>query len=47
MEDKRDDTPQWEAMDVQESGHVGEVLQGAVKISPAPKGDLSEDQFEF
>jgi hypothetical protein len=35
----------WEAMDVEEAGRVGEVLQGPVKFSPIQKGfdeDLAE-----
>jgi hypothetical protein len=43
-EQQSDTTPAWEAMEVQEAGHVGEVLQGAVKISPR-KG-FNEDTFE-
>jgi hypothetical protein len=46
MEDKRDDAPQWEPMEVEESGHVGEVLQGD-KISPIHKGDFTQDSFEL
>jgi hypothetical protein len=46
MEDKRE-IPQWEPMDVQESGHIGEVLQGVVKISPTDRNDeVNADQFE-
>ncbi len=28
----------WEPMDVEESGHIGEVMQGEKKISPIEKG---------
>jgi hypothetical protein len=33
-------------MEVEETGHVAEVLQGVTKISPIHKGDLSQDSFE-
>jgi hypothetical protein len=45
MEEQPNASPAWEAMEVQEAGNVGEVLQGAAKVSPG-KGDLSEDTFE-
>jgi hypothetical protein len=46
MEDKRDDAPQWEAMEVEETGHVGEVLQGS-KISPTNgRQPVGQDSFE-
>jgi hypothetical protein len=46
MDDKRDDTPQWEAMEVEEAGHVGEVLQGP-KTSPINgRPNLVLDNFE-
>jgi hypothetical protein len=34
MEEQRNTTPAWEAMEVEEVGHVGEVLQITVKVSP-------------
>ena len=43
MEDKNEKRA-WEAMDVEESGHVGEVMQGS-KISNIDKGvtaDIAE-----
>jgi hypothetical protein len=33
MEDQTNTTPTWEAMEVEEVGHVGEILQGDDKIS--------------
>jgi hypothetical protein len=34
MEEQRNTTPAWEAMEVEEVGHVGEVLQVTDKVSP-------------
>jgi hypothetical protein len=44
MEDQNTERT-WEPMDVEESGHIGEVMQGEKKISPIARGpaiDLSE-----
>ena len=45
MEEQRNTTPAWEAMEVEETGHVGEVLQGS-KISQVQKGNVVADSFE-
>jgi hypothetical protein len=34
MEKQPNSTPSWEAMEIEEVGHVGEVLQGDDKVSP-------------
>ena len=46
MEDKRDDAPQWEPMEVEETGHVGEVLQGSKISQVNGRGQLVSDSFE-
>jgi hypothetical protein len=41
MEDQNEKRD-WEPMDVEESGHIGEVMQGDKKISPIERGPAIE-----
>ncbi len=47
--EEQNDTRTWEPMDVEESGHVADVMQGAVKVSPTTRNDdeANPDILEF